>query len=1157
MTTDSKENKSAQKPGGFLSRFTGKDSIFFRITAAAVAGSLAILLTCAAIIYMAVREQRQQSQSSRAVEVLRETDSLANDVISADNARFGLLFTGQKAFAEDFAGAEQLAAGRVAHLQAIFSKQPQNLERTAKIGEAIDAWEKTAAKPGVEAVKLGRLAPGTAALASQPASPSVAELRASILSFRTELRSALAMELQDAPSGASLQQALLALPRLQTRLSDTEGARWRFLAAKDQKSLDALNATVREFNTFHGHLNLLLADYPAHLQKLAAIKEGVDRWQQQSSTGTPQDTTALHKSIAEIDASLSAEHDKTLLRAGLFRVLKTLGLVLFCLLALAALIGSSRFSFKSYSRHISNVQSADTQTRSVLSATLDGIITINDQGVIQLINPAAEKLFGVTSGDVVGKSISKLIPQRLLLQDMARIGRGTIMATGQREGFYPFPIEISLSEMPVGGLRHFVAVVRDVTERKHAEEVLQHVGLGISTVTGKDFLRTLIKQLSQAMQSDLAFIVELNRDGLGKPCTMSLAESGQIRAIQKFTLDESVFEEVLRRGFFAKPSGVAKEFPGDRLINELGVEAFIAMPLQDHGGRQVGIMGVMHRRPMDSVETTEATLQIFAARAGAEIERQRFADDLAAEKERLAITLRAIADGFIATDTDGRIIMMNNVAEKLTGWTNDKAAGQPLIEVFRIINERTKTVSQNIIQRIVETGSVGTSSGNLILAANDGTQRIIDANAAPIRDRTNRRTGIVLVFRDITEKQQLEQEHRKAEKLEALGIAAGGIAHDFNNLLTAILGNISLATMELDPDEEAVERLTTAKKASLRAQELAQQLLTFAKGGAPVKKTASIVTLIQDAARLCVRSQGTRLEFSLPETLEPCDVDPGQISQVITNITVNAEHAMTNGGTIRIIGENVFIDDEAAEGLPGRPGRYVKISIRDHGIGIPEEYLKKIFDPYFSTKPQASGLGLATAYSIVKNHHGFITVDSEPGVGSTFSVYLPASDHAIAAEKPSIPVEAYKPGATPPKGKGRILVIDDEEVICSLVTHSLTPLGYEVTETYDASVALKLYEDALKEGNRFDAVISDLTMPGRMSGQEAIKKLLQIDPTVKAIVSSGYATDPVMSRFKEYGFCASLAKPYEVAALGQIVHEVLSASNENQVYHEFVESEMA
>ncbi|HWB60204.1 MAG TPA: ATP-binding protein, partial [Chthoniobacteraceae bacterium] len=384
---------------------------------------------------------------------------------------------------------------------------------------------------------------------------------------------------------------------------------------------------------------------------------------------------------------------------------------------------------------------------------------------------------------------------------------------------------------------------------------------------------------------------------------------------------------------------------------------------------------------------------------------------------------------------------------------------------------------------------------------------------------------------------------------ESLGIAAGGIAHDFNNLLTGIIGNLSLSLMTCDPEDDMHDRLSTAKKASIRAQELAQQLLTFAKGGAPVKKTSSIGQLIEETVNFTITGTNVLKEIRIPATLWPVDIDSGQISQVVANLVLNAEQAMPAGGTVRVCSENFTLAQEDATLSYLRPGRFVKITVQDEGIGIPQEYIKKIFDPYFTTKPKGSGLGLATAYSIIKSHDGMITVDSAAGTGSTFSIYLPASDKEVVGDKPNT--------QTPLTGSGKILIMDDEEVICELVNHTLSPIGYAVTETRDAASCVRQYAEAMLSGHPFDAVIMDLTIPGGVGGREAVKQLLEIDPNVRAIVSSGYATDPVMSRHREYGFCAMLAKPYEISDLAKIVHEVVGAKGEALVYHDFAHMQTA
>jgi PAS domain S-box-containing protein len=524
-------------------------------------------------------------------------------------------------------------------------------------------------------------------------------------------------------------------------------------------------------------------------------------------------------------------------------------------------------------------------------------------------------------------------------------------------------------------------------------------------------------------------------------------------------------------------------------------------------------------------------------------EQKRFERELAAEKESLAVTLRSIGDGVITTDVQGKVTMINHAAETLTGWDSAEAIGQPLKSVFKVsIDVGAQAKSNRGVLRSDGHSLVMSSSDNAKLIARDGSERLIEQVASPIRDRKNQVEGVVLVFRDITEREHTASERRKAESLEQLGLLAGGIAHDFNNLLTAIIGNISLANILLPKESEMSVRLEDAKNASMRARDLAQQLLTFARGGAPIKKTASIGKLIQDTVSFSLRGSQSRSEFHIANDLWPAEIDAGQISQVIANLVVNADQAMPNGGTISISCEN--LRHSAGNGNVVSdlvPGDYVKIAIADTGVGIPEQYLKRIFDPYFTTKPKGNGLGLATTYSIVKHHKGLVTVESEPNRGSTFTLYLPAVPRVIVAE------ELPRKAMAEITGTGRVLVVDDEQAIRELVDFTLSHLGYEVSTAETALAGVDLYRQRLQDGRRFDAVILDLTLPGGMGGREALKRLLEIDPTVNAIVSSGYAMDATMSRYQDYGFRGVIAKPYEAAELARIVRETIQSNQASAV----------
>src|SRR5689334_17570662 len=535
--------------------------------------------------------------------------------------------------------------------------------------------------------------------------------------------------------------------------------------------------------------------------------------------------------------------------------------------------------------------------------------------------------------------------------------------------------------------------------------------------------------------------------------------------------------------------------------------------------------------------------RLFVAMVRDVSERKHFEQQVDTEKENLAVTLRAIGDGVITCDVNGKVIMINNEAERLTGWTSKDAIGQPLKSVFDVtVDLATQAKVQKSGYRSEAQSMMVYMPETVTLTSKDGSERVIEQVASPIRDNKNEISGVVLVFRDITDRQRADAERRKAETLEQLGLLAGGIAHDFNNLLTAIIGNISLASLLLPPDDEMATRLDDAKNASMRARDLAQQLLTFARGGAPITKTASISKLLQDTVSFSLRGSHNRSEFDIAPDVAPAEIDAGQISQVIANLVVNADQAMPNGGTLYVSCDNFCYDTNDVVIPDLAPGDYVRVRIRDEGVGIPGKYIKRIFDPYFTTKAKGNGLGLATAYSIIKNHNGLMTVESQVHVGTTFTVYL-----AAATVEEELPVETPQKLTKAMSGTGRILVVDDEEAIRDLVEFTLTRLGYEVSQAATALQGIETYQEKLRVGKRFDLVILDLTLPGGMGGKEALKKLIEIDPTVNAIVSSGYATDATMSRYQDFGFRGVIAKPYEAAELGKIVHETIESNRTNVV----------
>jgi PAS domain S-box-containing protein len=503
---------------------------------------------------------------------------------------------------------------------------------------------------------------------------------------------------------------------------------------------------------------------------------------------------------------------------------------------------------------------------------------------------------------------------------------------------------------------------------------------------------------------------------------------------------------------------------------------------------------------------------------------------LAAEKELLDVTLNSIAEGVITTDTSGKIISINQAVESLTGWRRNKAEGKNLSEVFHLIHDHTQEPCPNPVEKALQTCAAIEMENHTLLVARDGTRRAIATSAAPIRDNAGKIVGAVLVFRDVTEKQKADAQMLTESKLESVGLLAGGIAHDFNNLLTAIIGNLALARMPGSSRVEISQTLADAEKAALGAKDLTQQLLTFAKGGAPIKKPTRLHGLIREACQFALHGSNVQCDYSLASDAWTVEVDGGQIRQILNNLVINARQAMPQGGKMEVRMENA---DLSANSMPPLPaGKYVKISIHDHGPGIRSEHLPRIFEPYFTTKKAGTGLGLATVYSVVRKHDGQIKVVSEPGKGTTFELYLPAS------QKPVLPVPT-EPKPENFSGRGRVLVVDDEAPIRKFLSLMLQKFGYEAETANDGGEAIERYTTAQSGGTPFDAIIMDLTIPNGMGGCEATRRLRELDPKVKAIASSGYSFDPVMANYRDYGFCGVIPKPYRPEDLNRILKEVI------------------
>ena len=500
-------------------------------------------------------------------------------------------------------------------------------------------------------------------------------------------------------------------------------------------------------------------------------------------------------------------------------------------------------------------------------------------------------------------------------------------------------------------------------------------------------------------------------------------------------------------------------------------------------------------------------------------------------EEKFRLLMELATDGVLVVQ-DGKIKEVNYYLAKMCGYTIDEVLDTDLASFFHSDDIET-----------IETIYEKPLTNDNVLAVHDLTMMCKNGHRVEVEVIAGRfifqnKPSNLLVVRDISDRSKSDRELERTRQLESIAALSGGIAHDYNNLLTAIIGNISLAQTYLDPDDKVFLLLSQALTASKTAKDLTQKLITFSKGGSPVKKIAEVAKLVKNATEFTLSGSNLKCNFTFTDNLWPVEVDSGQIGQAIHNVIMNAREAMPEGGLIEVSAENVTSDDDLSN---LRNGNYVKISISDCGIGIPQKNLEKIFNPYFSTKKlgdkKGTGLGLSICHSIIRKHGGNVTVASKYRRGATFQIYLPSANGKSPDQRTADTTEQE----IPIFGEGRILVMDDEAMIRKLAGELLSYLGYEVDFALDGTEAVKRYKQALDSKKPFDAVILDLTVKGGMGGKEAVQELVKIDPQVVAVVSSGYCNDPGITDFGQYGFSGVVTKPYTMSELGEKMNQVISS----------------
>ncbi len=800
---------------------------------------------------------------------------------------------------------------------------------------------------------------------------------------------------------------------------------------------------------------------------------------------------------------------------------------------------------------------AERRFRDLLDGLSETVFEFDLSGRFVYVNQSGLDAFGYTAEDVArGVSVADVVvpEQRETLR--SNIARGTSTGplavseyTALRKDGSTFPALVHTSIVVKDGrpfgLRGYLI---DISERVRAEDALRHrialeqLIMGVSTQlmaapsTELDSrIESALATIGHFMGVDRSYVFLFSSDGRLMSNTHEWVADGisaERQNLQRIRVDTTFpwFAEELRRHLVV-PVPVVAELPSQAAAERAefqrqGIRSLINVAMV-HGGTLDGFLGLDAVRGVRSWSADEtALLRILGEIFMGAIVRRRAEVAVQESERKYKALVETTSTGFVILDQQGCVLDANSEYVRMTGHRSlDEIWGRSVVE-WTAPHDLQRNAAA--VRSCMQQGFVRDLQIEYQHATGAVVPVLINATGTDVEGTRQ----IISIVRDMSDRKRLEAELLRSEKLHSLGVMAGGIAHDFNNILTAILGNISLLRTSLKPDGPSRELLAEAEKASLQARDLTRQLLTFSRGGAPVRKLFKPGALIRESAGLALRGRATAREITIADDLWPVEADEGQMGQVLSNLIINASQAMQGEGTVIIAAENRHVRESEVPTLVA--GEYLAISVADHGTGIPEEHRPRVFDPYFTTKAEGRGLGLAVSYSIVVNHGGAITLDSEVGRGTTFTVYLPGARGASLTPQPDEPEIV--------RGTGRVLVMDDEALVRDIAGKIIRALGYQVAFARDGQEALELWRKARAEGQPFDVVVMDLTIPGGMGGRQAIRELLAIDPAARAVVSSGYSQDPIMANYREYGFRDVIAKPYSAVDMSRTLAAVVRST---------------
>ena len=757
------------------------------------------------------------------------------------------------------------------------------------------------------------------------------------------------------------------------------------------------------------------------------------------------------------------------------------------------------------------LEASEKKLAGILDLAMEGIVSMDADQTITLFNRGAESIFGYRASEVLGQKINLLIPGRFHASHAEHVGnfqksrdKAKWMSEprqvyGKRKSGEEFPIEASISKLEIDGGQVYTVVLRDITQRLLAAEAL---------AVSEQQLRSFQENVKEG-------IFRTTVDG-----RWMYANPALIDILGYDSQEELLAQEVVQS--YINPD------ERQAWLGQFGPQEYIKdheMQLKRKDGTLIWVRENAHSvlDENGTVVRYEGTLTDITPSKQAE-------EQLAIERERLATTLRSIEEAVIATDIAGRIIVVNLAAERLLKLGRDAIINQPLGDILKLQSSSSGRPFIIPIDSLLAGDQKAMPPRRLQLAGEGGELIPVVVRISHLEDSDGHVNGLVAVIQDMTEKELLEADLLRAQKLESLGVLAGGLAHDFNNFLMSIMLNISTAGLFARENPKVLELLAAAEESIKRAKGITQQLMAFTRGSMPMRADMRIGPLIKEAVKFCLRGTPFQATFKISAKLRPASVDPGQINQVINNLVINAIQAMPDGGKITVSAANRSVTAKHPVGqLPEGP--YLEIAVQDTGVGIPPEHRQRIFDPYYTTREEGTGLGLFSVFNIIDKHGGWINVDSKPGEGTLFKFYLPATDEAA--------VDSTEDSGEIINGSGRILIMDDDELVRKSLVRLLSTIGYEVSAARNGEEAMELFRASVEAKQEWEALILDLTVPGGMGGEETILAIRELDADVPAIAISGYTNSLTMLEPATAHFQDRLAKPFTLAELSQALGRVL------------------